>query len=204
MRERYQEEKPQLWLSYWWIEDDWESFDRSDFSEEEWRRLCEEADVDPAWESVMVNLKPRATPVALGGAPWRGLVYLIAMHTLMHKSIDPLLDALHPQPDKVDREKLYKEKHGLITQLRASAKELAKLVRGGKAGARAPVQGLSPYELKGAWEMIHPLAQEGLSYKDILEKLKEDGSVDLMKYSLGYELTVSDVERLNKLPRPPS
>jgi len=202
LRERYQEEKPQLWLSYWWIEDNWDSYHRSAFSEDEWRRLCEEADVDPAWESFDVNLKPSASPVALGGAPWRGLVYLIAMHVLMNESIDPLLDELHPNPDKVDREKLYKKKGDLVTQLRSSAKELAKVVRGGKAGARAPAQRLSPWEIKVAWEMIHPLAQEGLSYEEILGKLKEDGSVDWMKPALGYELTVSDVERLKNLTPP--
>jgi hypothetical protein len=130
------------------------------------------------------------------------------MHMLMNGSIDRLLDELHPNPDKVDREelrkKLYKRKHGTVTMLKASAKELAKLVRGGKGGAGAPAPGLSPWEMKVAWEMIHPLAQEGLSYKEILEELKEDGSVDLTKYALGYELTVSDVERLNKLTPPPS
>jgi hypothetical protein len=207
LRERYQE-KPQRWLSYRWIEGDWESFDRRDFSEDEWRQLCEEADVDPAWEYFVAELKPSDSPVAVGDAPWEGLVYLIAMHMLMNGSIDRLLDELHPKPDKRKREelrqRLYKKKHGTVTTLRASAKELAKLVRGGKGGAGAPAPGLSPWEMKVAWEMIHPLAQEGLSYKDILEKLKEDGSVDLMMYSLGYELTVSDVERLNKLPRPPS
>jgi hypothetical protein len=207
LRERYQE-KPKGWLSYRWIEGDWETFDRSDFSEDEWRQLCEEADVDPARESFGAELKPSRSPWAVGDAPWEGLVYLIAMHMLMNGSIDRLLDELHPKPDKRKREelrqRLYKKKHGTVTTLRASAKELAKLVRGGKGGAGAPAPGLSPWEMKVAWEMIHPLAQEGLSYKDILEKLKEDGSVDLMKYSLGYELTVSDVERLNKLPRPPS
>jgi len=202
MRERYQEEKPQLWLSYWWHEGDWDTYYRSTFSEEEWRRLCEEANVDPACESFVVDLKPSASPVALGGVPWRGLVYLIAMHVLMNESIDPLLDELHPNPDKVDREKLYKKKGDLVTQLRSSAKELAKVVRGGKAGARAPAQRLSPWEIKVAWEMIHPLAQEGLSYEEILGKLKEDGSVDWMKPALGYELTVSDVERLKNLTPP--
>jgi hypothetical protein len=203
MRERYQEE-PERWVSYWWHEDDWDTYYRSNFSEEGWRRLCEEADVDPAWESFVVDLKPSASPVAFGGAPWRGLVYLIAMDVLMNESIDPLLDELHPNPDKVNREKLYKEKHGLVTQLRASARELAKLVRGGKGGPGQPPRGVSPWELKVAWKMIHPLAQEGLSPEEILGKLKEDGSVDFVKPALGYELTVSDVKELEKLLPPPS
>jgi hypothetical protein len=203
MRERYQE-KPERWLSYWWNEGDWDTYYRSSFSEEEWRRLCEEADVDPAWESFVVDLKPSGYPVAFGGAPWRGLVYLIAMHVLMNKSIDPLLDELNPNPDKVNREKLFHEKRGTVTQLRASARELAKVVRGGKGGAGAPAPGLSPWELKVAWKMIHPLAQEGLSPEEILGKLKEDGSVNWVKPALGYELTVSDVKRLKKLTPPPS
>jgi hypothetical protein len=207
LRERYQEE-PERWVSYWWNEGDWESYDRSDFSEDQWRRLCEEADVDPAWESFVVELEPSGSPVAFGGAPWKGLVYLIAMHVLMEGSIDPLLDELHPNPDKVNREELretlYKEKNGTVTTLRASAKKLAKVVRGGKGGPGAPAPGLSGWEMKVAWDMIHPLAQEGLSNEEILEELKEDGSVDATKYVLGYELTVSDVERLKKLPPPPS
>jgi len=202
MRERYQEE-PERWVSYWWHEDDWDTYYRSSFSEEEWRRLCEEANADPAWESFVVDLKPSASPVAFGGAPWRGLVYLIAMHTLMNESIDPLLDELNPNPDKVNREKLFREKRGTVTQLRASARELAKVVRGGEGGPGQPPRGLSPWEMKVAWEMIYPLAQEGLSYEEILGKLKEDGSVDATKYVLGYELTVSDVERLYDLTPPP-
>jgi hypothetical protein len=202
MRERYQEQ-PERWLSYWWHEDEWDTYYRSSFSEEEWGRLCEEANVDPAWESFVVDLKPSGTPVAFGGAPWRGLVYLIAMHTLMNKSIDPLLDELNPNPDKVNREKLFHKKRGTVTQLRASARELAKVVRGGKGGPGNPARELPPWELKVAWEMIHPLAQEGLSYEEILGKLKEDGSVEATKYVLGYELTVSDVERLYNPTLPP-
>src|SRR5215213_674861 len=76
MRERYQEE-PQRWLSYWWIEDNWESYDRSAFSEDEWRRLCEEYDEDPNGESFIVDLEPSGNPVAYGDTPWEGLVWLI-------------------------------------------------------------------------------------------------------------------------------
>src|SRR5215218_4198878 len=47
---------PQRWMAYRRTENDWESYERDDHSEEQWRRLCEEAGEDPAKDSFVVNL----------------------------------------------------------------------------------------------------------------------------------------------------
>lgn len=209
MRERRQEE-PERWLSYSWVDDDWESYDRSDFSEDQWRRLCEEHGVDPAEESFAFDLAPSGSPLGVGPAPWEGLIYLIALHALMNESIEPLLGRLHPKPDDVDLVDLHKKKgkdgaklNGVVTNLRAYAAQLAKVMRGSKGGGGAPAPGLSRGEMWVAWDLIHPLAQEGLSYEGIQGKLDEDGSLEVANKVLGYELTVAEIDRLKNLTRSP-
>lgn len=203
-------EEPERWLSYSWIEGDWESYDRRDFTEVQWKRLCEEHGVDPTEESFAFDLAPTGSPLGMEAAPWEGLVYLIAMHALMNDRLEPLFEALHPRPDEVDLADLHEKKgkdgathNGVVTNLRAYAAQLAKVVRGGKGGSGRPVPGLSRAEMWVAWDLIHPLAQEGLSYKGIQRKLDEDGSLEVASKVLGYELTVADIRRLNNATRSP-
>jgi hypothetical protein len=136
---------PQRWVTYWRVENDWESFERDDYSEEEWRQLCEECGEDPTKESIVVDLPLKVSPHWLGATPPMDLVLLIAMHALRTGSIDSLLAELHPNPDEVDREELHRrlndKKHGYLTNLKTSAEKIAKLVCGGQVSPGTPPRG---------------------------------------------------------------
>jgi hypothetical protein len=191
---------PQRWVTYWRVENDWESFERDDYSEEEWRQLCEECGEDPTKESIVVDLPLKVSPHWLGATPPMDLVLLIAMHALRTGSIDSLLAELHPNPDEVDREELHRrlndKKHGYLTNLKTSAEKIAKLVCGGQVSPGTPPPGLSYLEMKLAWDFIHPLAEEGLSNEEILQELRKDSSLKYMLGKLGRELTTDEIGSL--------
>jgi hypothetical protein len=191
---------PQRWVTYWRVENDWESFERDDYSEEEWRQLCEECGEDPTKESIVVDLPLKVSPHWLGATPPMDLVLLIAMHALRTGSIDSLLAELHPNPDEVDREELHRrlndKKHGYLTNLKTSAEKIAKLVCGGQVSPGTPPPGLSYLEIKVAWDFIHPLAEEGLSNEEILQELRKDSSLKYMLGKLGRELTTDEIGSL--------
>jgi hypothetical protein len=194
---------PQRWMANWRIENDWESYERDDYSEEQWRRLCEEYGEDPAKGSFVVNLGPAVSPQWLGATPPKDLVLLIAVHALLTGSIDSLLAELHPNPDEVDREELHRrlndKKHGYLKHLKSSAEQIAKLVCGGEVSRGTPPPGLSSKEMKVAWHFIHPLAEEGLSNEQILQELGKEQSLESVNYTLGRELTTDDIEWLRGL-----
>ncbi len=198
---------PQRWLSYLVAEGDWEAFDREDYTEAQWKRLCEEHGEDPTTDSFVVDLTPSASPFGVGATPWEGLVRLIAVHALLNGSVDELLEQLHPGPKEVDRRDLHKKlndkKHGYLTNLRTSAEQLAKLVRGGEVRRGVPPPELSRAEASVAWNLISPLAARGLSNERIVEELGRDESLEVANAALGYELTASEVGRLRGLGAPP-
>ena len=99
----------ELFVSSSWVGEEWEYYRRDEYTEERWQKLCEDFDVDTAQEEFRIPISPYIHHGA-GPAPWEGLVYLIAIHALMNESIDSLIDALHPRPREVDREKLYARK----------------------------------------------------------------------------------------------
>jgi hypothetical protein len=188
---------PQRWVTYWRVENDCESFERDDYSEEEWRQLCKECGEDPTKEYIVVDLPLKVSPHWLGATPPKDLVLLIAVHALLPGSIDSLLAELHPNPDEVDREELHRrlndKKHGYLTNLKTSAEQIAKLVCGGQVSPGKPPPGFSYLEMKVAWDFIHPLAEEGLSNEEILQELRKDS---LFNFMLGRELTTDEIGRL--------
>ena len=194
---------PQRWITYWRIENDWESYERDDYSEEEWRQLCEECGEDPTKESIVVDLPLTVSPYWLGATPPKDLVLLIAVHALLPGSIDSLLAELHPRPDEVDREELHSrlndKKHGYLTNLKTSAEQIAKLVCGGEVSRGTPPPGLSYLEMKLAWDFIHPLAEEGLSNEEILQELGKDPMLESVNDKLGRELTTDEIGWLRVL-----
>lgn len=198
---------PQRWLSYLVTEDDWEAFDKEDYTEAQWRRLCEKQGEDPTTDSFVVDFAPSASPFGVGTAPWEGLVRLVAVHALVDGSVDSLLELLHPDPGGVDREefekKLNDEKRGYLTDLKNSAERLAKLVRGGEVRRGVPPPGLSRAETWVAWDLISPLAARDLSNERVVEELDKDGSLEVANAALGYELTAAEVGRLRGLGGPP-
>lgn len=165
-----------LRVSSSWVGEDWEYYRRDEFSEEEWRRLCDEQGEDSTEEIIRTPISPWVHHGA-GPAPWEGLVLLIAMHALMRGEVDRLVDALHPRPDEADRGNLWKrlhdEKHGLI----GKAVSLAKEVRGieVKPGRQQGV--IAPFEMNIALT-VRNLKEEGLSTEEIFRELKEQGWLD--------------------------
>ncbi len=141
--------------------------------------------------------------------PWEGFLYLITMHALMHDSVEPLLDALHPEPQKVDREQLYyKEtvgpkgkvkKDGYIYNLKLYAERIAKTVCGAEVRTGHHPGEVSPEEMWGALNLIAPLAAEmGYSDKEIYWQLKEH-LLDEEDRFLGVKYTVPEIKRLRNL-----
>lgn len=160
-----------LLVSSSWVGEDWEYYRRDEFSEEEWRRRCDEQGEDSTEEVIRTPISPWVHHGA-GPAPWEGLALLIAMHALMRGEVDRLVDALHPRPDEADRGNLWKrlhdEKHGLV----GKAVSLAKEVRGIEV-RRGRQQGvITPFEMKIALT-VRNLKEEGLSAEEILRELKE-------------------------------
>ncbi len=134
--------------------------------------------------------------------PWEGLVYLIALHMLMHDSIDSLIDSLHPSPEEVDREELYYDlyryKHGYVTQLKTAAKHVAQTVRGVKVRQGRNDEKASPEEMWGALNLIAMLAEAGYSDKEMYQELKENLLDDEDQF-WGVKYTVPEIKRLRKL-----
>jgi hypothetical protein len=134
--------------------------------------------------------------------PWEGLVYLIALHMLMHDSIEPLIDTLHPSPEEVDQEELYddlyRDKHGYVTQLKTAAKQIAKTVRGVKVRRGRNDEEASPEEMWGALNLIGTLAELGYSDKEMYQELKGN-LLDEEDQFWGVKYTVPEIKRLREL-----
>ena len=132
---------------------------------------------------------------------------LLAVYALRNPSVEPLLEALHPDPSSVDVEDLYKKRgvegakyDGTVTELRNAAERLAKVVRGWKVRRGAPSPGVSYYDLWVKWNVIDPLRREGYSDEQIFEEMKAQGypthHVPTME---GTPFTVEEIRRLGGL-----
>ncbi len=167
---------------------------REDYSNEEWSALCEGLSQDPrGTEAITPYDVPSGPGLSVLGArrtPAEQLVVLIAVYALMRKNLDPLVDSLHPEPSLSDRQQL----ESVREDLRLAAEQMATLVRGGKVGRGAPVEGLSRSEASLAYR-ITDLKNRGLSYAQIQEHLNkariQDGPTEY-----GHEISREEVERL--------
>lgn len=195
----------ELFVSHFWGGTSQEEIYRNEFSEDEWEYWCEKYGVNPTDEAALVPIS-NVLPLSAGVTPWKGLSLLIAVDALVSESIgesiEPLLEALHPDPSSVDREKLYlKEtvtntrvkKDGIIYNLKAYAAQLAKVVRGGKVRT-GHLPGEVPHdELWLAWESIDSLVERGFSDEDILHQIQN------LFPSMCGDYTVEDIARIRKL-----
>ncbi len=181
------------------IDDDWEWFYRKDFSEEEWRKLCETGGADPDLEEVFLRLDTSFHPSGVRKQPYRVLTYLIALHVLMGGSVNPLLEALHPATEELDWEEMRKElygERGVVTTLKNSANQLATVVRGGKVRRGPPPGEVSRKEQWIAWYLIRPLADREYTNEQILTELVDEG------YLEEGEDTEEEIARLRHLNLP--
>ena len=187
----------QRFLSAFEIKDDWESYDRVMFSDEEWKELCEEHGIDPAREHFALSLEPYVVPLDVEVTPSQGLTQLIAVYALRNTSQEPLLEALHPNPAKADRTGLEND----VKKLRHYAQRIARRVHGGTASEKGgrPDPKVSQYELRAKWNLIDPLHKKGYSDQEIFDEVK----AHRLRKEGGEHFSLDDVQRLRGLKLPP-
>jgi hypothetical protein len=143
--------------------------DREDFSEEEWSRFCEQHGVPPDAERASFAVRKRHTLDGASRVPPEPLDALIGVYVLGGGSLEELLDALHPVPASVDRDRFGK----IVRRLRVENGRLATLVRGGNLQTGSPPEGLSATEHRLAayikWRRL-----EGVPDERILRELRRE------------------------------
>jgi len=154
-----------------------------EFLEEEWEKICERYGVDPTVEEFMAYVKPGPSGRGGGPVPRGGLATLIAVHALMCKPLDRLIDVLHPDPSSADREKIRE----YADLMRVNAEKLGVAVRGGKVRRGHRPAEISSVEMFDAWFVIGPLHKKGLSEQQILEELRIRGAFWEEPYEPGEE-----------------
>jgi hypothetical protein len=168
-------------------------FPRKSFSDEAWRKLCELHDHDPEAKGIFDTNAVTRNPVGAAPAPLQPLVVLIAAYALADRPLEPLLEALHPNPSEADikgiNRVLYARKRkggddrdGLLR----TAQQLATLVRGGKMGKGAPPPDLPAREHNAACHITWRRDQ-GWSDEEIYQGLRHRG------------FTKEDISRLGNL-----
>lgn len=171
LKEQLQAER---FVSSFWVGEGWEYYPKSEFSEEQWKKLCERYGEDPSVEELGVPIGP-VQPQGASATPWEGLVPLIAVHAIMYETVDALIDVLHPDPSSVDREELYKKK-GYVDTLRTYAERLAKAVRGGEVRRGHHPGEVSDLDHWVALFLIEPLAEKGYTDEQIYAQIKKEHS----------------------------
>jgi hypothetical protein len=168
-----------LYASFSWVGEDWEEHWREEYTEDDWKRVCQDFDEDPAQEAFRIPISPYIHHGA-GPTPWKGLTLLIVLHTLMHeRGVDYLLSALHPDPASVNLAELHKVKkkdgaaqNGVVTELKRAAAKLAVIVRGGEVKRGKKGEVVPFYEVRIALA-VGSLTKEGFSAEEIIHQLKE-------------------------------
>jgi hypothetical protein len=154
---------------------------RNDYSEEEWRNLCQTQGQNPDEDMIPVpdSIITIQEPTRAGRVPPQPLVMLIGAYALADGDMEALLRALHPSPSEVDREKLSrllqarKPVHGEDGLIRR-AEQVATLVRGGKLGRGAPPPDIPELEYRVASDVTR-YREQGLSEEQIYQKLAWTG-----------------------------
>jgi hypothetical protein len=170
---------------------------RAECSEEEWEELCERHGVNPEETDALDLPTMKSGPAGLNRTPPEQLAALIAAYVLSpdglkRRPLEPLLEALHPDPAAADKEQLSAK----IEDLEKVAGYVAVVVRGGTVERGAPIVEVSPWEHFLAWQ-IQELDLEGSSSnEELLEQMKAWGAEYI------NPLTVEDVRRLRSLRLP--
>jgi hypothetical protein len=137
---------------------------------------------------------------SLGGgtsAPQAPLPALISAYLLAGGDVEPLVEALHHDPESVDRQKLHKRIEGRkgtdgLDGLKALAEQIAKAVRGGTVRTGSPAAELSSHEINLA-SRITKLREEDWPDEDIYQKLRS------LDHDLAKNLSWEDFQRLANL-----
>jgi hypothetical protein len=215
LREHLQGE---LYASYLWVGEDWEEHWREEYTEDDWKRVCQDFDEDPAQEAFRIPISSYIHHGA-GPTPWKGLTLLIVLHALMNEKVDRLVSALHPDPASVNLAELHKVKKkdgakqdGVVTELKRAAAKLAVTVRGGEVKSGVKYGVVPPDEVRIALP-VGGLTKEGLSTEEIIHQLKEWRLLDEQgrywnwpeheEYVRKEKYTIDDLKRHQKLDLSP-
>jgi hypothetical protein len=165
---------------------------RKECAPEEWERICNEYGEDPTQDYFLIGAEMGLHAEGAKHYPSHMLVELIGVYVLTGAPLEPLLEKLHPEPEKADREQLerlvhgYKKGKGYIPGMMDKAWQISRLMRAVAVGRGPSVGRLSELDLHVAWS-INQLKEQGLSYAQIHRGLKERN----------YPHTRADVERLD-------
>jgi len=167
-----------LFVSSSWVGEDWEEYYREEYTEDDWKRVCQDSGVDPAQEAFRISISPYVHRGA-GPTPWEGLTVLITLHALMNEDLDRFVDALHDDPASVNLEELYKRsgkdgatQDGVVTTLKKAAAQLARIVRGIESRRGQKHGKVLRLEVEIALA-VQELKEKGHSAEEIYRQLKE-------------------------------
>jgi hypothetical protein len=161
---------------------------REEFTEEEWKELCEQRGGDPDSDHIVLS-KGEASPSGVSRTPSHFLTTLIATYALAGiQLIAPLIEALHPDPESVDMEQVYAKEVELIKV----AGHLAAWVRGGVVERGTGIEEVSQEEHFVAW-LIQGLEEEGASSdEEIHERIRKTFP------SFADRLTPKEIDRIRR------
>lgn len=127
-------------------------------------------------------------------APGNGLPALIAEYLVAGYDPEPLIEKLHPDPDKLDREKLdrilYGDKKNSKPGLFTRVIHAARLIRGADVEARASAGEFDVDEMTTRHRILQ-MREAGRSDKEIIETLSSEGSpisLGRLKHLAGLKL----------------
>jgi hypothetical protein len=138
--------------------------------DEKWRELCEEHGQDPSLDYFFAPHAPIFFPEGATQNPPSPLTELIATYILAGKPLEPLLEALHPNPDEVDQDRLDRA----VDDVWHKAGQLATLVRGGFL-RRGPSTGELSQSEQNAASFITSQLQQGVPEREIYDLLRKRG-----------------------------
>jgi hypothetical protein len=160
---------------------------REEFTEEQWRELCEQHGADPASDQVVLSVG-EATAGGVERTPSGFLTALIAAYALAHQPLTPLIEALHYEPDSVARDELNDNAY----ELRKVAGHLAARVRRGVVERGRGIEEISREVHFAAW-LIGGFEEEGLSSdEEIHEQIRKTFP------SFADGLTPKEIDRIRR------
>jgi hypothetical protein len=187
------------YITAWIDREVYEVIHRSECSKEEWEELCERHGANPKETDALESPTVESSPAGINRTPPKQLAALIAAYVfssdgLKMRPLEPLLEALHPDPTAADKEQLRKK----IEELKKVAGHVAMIVRGGTVERSRPIEEVSRSKHFLAWH-IKELDSEGISSdEEMLERLREWWGEEM------DDFTPKDIRWLRslKLPRP--
>jgi hypothetical protein len=138
--------------------------------DEEWRKLCEKHGQNPGIDHFFAPHDPIFFPEGVTQNPPSPLTELIATYVLASEPLEPLLEALHPNPAEVDEERLDQA----VDELRHKAGQLATIVRGGIIRRGPSTEDLSLSEHNAA-SFITSQLRQGVPAAELRALLRERG-----------------------------